>query len=138
MIFVTMISKEYVKELFSYLETDATQFFNKVSDQVDWTVKGTHPLAGHYISKQDFIDHTMKRLNKILRGGIRLTLNHVFVDGDSAIVEKQSISNDLHGKPFNNVYCWVCKFDSQGVIIQVRAYLDSARVQSLIDENETV
>jgi ketosteroid isomerase-like protein len=31
------------------------EFFKYVSDDVDWTVEGTHPLAGHYRSKVNFI-----------------------------------------------------------------------------------
>jgi len=37
--------------------------------------------------------------------------------------------------PFKNRYCWVCKFKGTR-IIEVRAYLDSALVQKLLDENE--
>jgi hypothetical protein len=31
------------------------EFFKYVSDDVDWTVEGTHPLAGHYRSKVNFV-----------------------------------------------------------------------------------
>jgi ketosteroid isomerase-like protein len=40
-----------------------------------------------------------------------------------------------NGTPFRNRYCWICRFD-HGKIVEVRAYLDSALVQKLIDENE--
>jgi uncharacterized protein len=29
---------------------DGDAFFEHVADDVDWTVMGTHPLAGHYFS----------------------------------------------------------------------------------------
>ncbi|SLM49870.1 conserved protein of unknown function [Nitrospira japonica] len=35
---------------------------------------------------------------------------------------------------FDNRYCWVMRFEG-AVIVEVRAYLDSALVQRLIDEN---
>jgi uncharacterized protein len=41
----------------------------------------------------------------------------------------------LNGKPFDNRYCWIARF-SNGTIVEVRAYLDSALVKQLIDENE--
>jgi len=41
----------------------------------------------------------------------------------------------LNGKPFNNTYCWVCRFENN-IIVGVRAYVDSALVQMVIDENE--
>ncbi|SHO20804.1 Putative uncharacterized protein [Moritella viscosa] len=33
-----------------------------MSDDVVWEVTGTHPLAGVYISKQDFITGTISKL----------------------------------------------------------------------------
>ena len=40
------------------------------------------------------------------------------------------------GRRFDNRYCWVIRF-ANDKIVEVRAYLDSALVQKLIDENET-
>lgn len=39
-----------------------------------------------------------------------------------------------NGMRFDNRYCWVIRFEN-GLIVQVRAYLDSAMVQKLIDGN---
>ena len=38
------------------------------------------------------------------------------------------------GRAFDNRYCWVVRF-AGGKIVEVRAYLDSALVQRLFDEN---
>jgi hypothetical protein len=32
---------------------------------VDWIVEGTHPLAGHYHSKAEFLVHTFEKLAKV-------------------------------------------------------------------------
>jgi uncharacterized protein len=96
---------------------------------------GTHPLAGTYHTKADFLAHTFARLDKILKQGVVLRVSHILVDGDSAAVELESLSTALNGKPFDNRYCWVVHF-SNGTIVEVRAYLDSTLVQRLIDENE--
>ena len=46
------VSPEEVRKLFRGLENgDGDAFFAHVADDVDWTVEGTHPLAGHYHSK---------------------------------------------------------------------------------------
>jgi hypothetical protein len=43
-----VITLDYVREVFKGLETgDGGAFFEHVADGVDWTVMGTHPLAGH-------------------------------------------------------------------------------------------
>ena len=88
-----LLTEEAVRGLFHHLETDdADLFFEHVADDVSWTVMGTHPLAGHYASKKDFLEHTFGRLNKLLDGGVALKVNHVIVSGDEAVVEMVSLS----------------------------------------------
>jgi ketosteroid isomerase-like protein len=130
------IQADSVRRLFANLESGRTDvFFDHVAEDVNWTVMGTHPLAGTYHTKADFLAHTFARLNKLLKEGVILRVTNLLVDGDTAVVELQSLSTALNGKPFNNRYCWIARF-SNGTIVEVRAYLDSALVQRLIDENE--
>src|ERR671916_3370254 len=130
------VKANYVKSLFANLENGkSAAFFEHVADEVNWTVMGTHPLAGTYHTKADFLTHTFARLNKILKEGVVLRVTNLLVDGDRAAVEMESLSTALNGKPFDNTYCWIVHF-SNGTIVEVRAYLDSALVQRLIDENE--
>ena len=130
------VQANYVESLFANLENGKSgSFFEYVADDVKWTVMGTHPLAGTYHTKDDFISHTFARLDKILKEGVLLRVTNILVDGDSAAVEMESLSTALDGKPFDNRYCWIVHF-SNGTIVEVRAYLDSALVGRLIDENE--
>ena len=123
--------------LFAYLRDPATQpdFWARVADDVDWTVEGTHPLAGRYRSKKEFTAATFARLAEVLEGGVKLTVEHLYVDGDATIVELASTSTTREGAPFDNRYCWVCRFDGD-MIAEVRAYLDSAMVGYTVLRNE--
>ena len=57
------ISLKNIVGLFNYLKTDESdKFFEYVDDNVLWTVMGTHPLAGVYKSKNDFILNTFQRI----------------------------------------------------------------------------
>ena len=130
------ITQEYLETLFSYLGSGRSElFFEHVADNVEWTVMGTHPLAGAYHSKEDFLSHTFRRLNKILKDGVILKVKGTILQGDKAVVEMESLSTARNGKPFNNTYCWVLRFE-EDIIVEVKAYVDSALVQRLIDENE--
>lgn len=125
--------------LFANLQSPATQpqYWARVADDVDWTVEGTHPLAGRYHSKKDFIEATFSRLEGVLRGGVKLEVQHLYVDGDTTIAELLSTSVTNEGAPFANRYCWVCRFDGD-TIVEVRAYLDSLMVDYTILRNELV
>ena len=130
-----MITEEYVRSVFKGLESgDGASFFKHVADDVDWTVEGTHPLAGHYKSKADFIAGTFDKLEKVLPGGAQLVVENLVVKDDQAVVELHSLATAKNGMRFDNRYCWVNHFDGD-VIDRVRAYLDSAMVAELFNEN---
>ena len=128
-------SATYVREIFKKLETgDGKGFFDHVLDRVDWIVEGTHPLAGHYHSKAEFLAHTFEKLEKVLPHGTELRVENVLVSGDWAVVELRSDATAKNGLRFDNRYCWICRFVN-GSIAEVRAYLDSALVARLFEEN---
>ncbi|MGC2574649.1 MAG: hypothetical protein WA364_24310 [Candidatus Nitrosopolaris sp.] len=107
----------------------------KTLSLIMWPVMGTHPLAGVYKSKEDFLKNTFERLDKVLKGGVIMKVDRTFVSGNIAVVEMTSISTTLNGKPFPNTYCWVVRFVDH-MITEVRAYVNSFLVKQVIDEKE--
>jgi len=129
------ITSEGVREIFKGLENgDGAAFFEHVADNVDWIVEGTHPLAGHYHSKKAFIEGTFEKLGQVLPKGAQLHVKDLIVKGDAAVVELHSLATAKNGMRFDNRYCWVLYFRNN-VIVRVRAYLDSAMVARLFEEN---
>jgi ketosteroid isomerase-like protein len=129
------ITADSVREIFEGLESgDGAAFFRHVAENVDWIVEGTHPLAGHYLSKKAFIEGTFAKLAKVLPQGAELHTENVIVQGDQAAVELHSLATAKNGMRFDNRYCWIVYFQG-GVIVRVRAYLDSAMVARLFEEN---
>jgi ketosteroid isomerase-like protein len=132
---IMAITADYVRQVFQGLKNgDGAEFFAHVSDDVDWTVEGTHPLAGHYRSKADFIAGTFFKLGKVLPKGAQLQVEHLLVKDDQAVVELRSLATATNGMRFDNRYCWVCTFENN-IITRVRAYLDSAMVAQLFEGN---
>jgi hypothetical protein len=129
------ITSDGVREIFKGLENgDGAAFFEHVADNVDWIVEGTHPLAGHYLSKKAFIEGTFAKLSQVLPNGAQLHVEDLLVKDDEAVVELHSLATAKNGMRFDNRYCWVVYFRG-GVIVRVRAYLDSAMVARLFEEN---
>ena len=129
------ITPDRVRNIFKGLENgDGAAFFEHVADNVDWIVEGTHPLAGHYLSKKAFIAGTFAKLGQVLPQGAELRVEHLLVKDDEAVVELHSLATAKNGMRFDNRYCWVVHFQD-GVIVRVRAYLDSAMVARLFEEN---
>ena len=86
------------------------------------------------IEQVAFRAHTFDKLNRVLPQGTQLRVEHVLVSTDWAVVELQSLAIAKNGLKFDNRYCWVCRF-AAGKIMEVRAYLDSALVVRLFEEN---
>ena len=129
------VTLSQVRDIFTNLVVgDGSEFFSHVAENVDWTVEGTHPLAGHYRSKADLLSHTFEKLAQVLRQGTQLQVEHALISGDWAVVELRSLASARNGLRFDNRYCWVCRF-SANKIVEVRAYLDSALVARLFEEN---
>jgi ketosteroid isomerase-like protein len=129
------ITSDSVRDIFKGLENgDGAAFFEHVADNVDWIVEGTHPLAGHYFSKKAFIEGTFAKLSQVLPNGAQLHVEDLLVKDDEAVVELHSLATAKNGLRFDNRYCWVVYF-RDGVIVRVRAYLDSAMVARLFEEN---
>ena len=81
------ITSESVREIFKGLESgDGAAFFERVADDVDWTVMDTHPLAGHYRSKKAFTEGTVAKLNRVLPHGAQLHVEDLIVKDDEAVV----------------------------------------------------
>jgi len=130
-----IVTSDYVREMFKGPEHgDGAAFFAHVADDVDWTVMGTHPLAGNYLSKADFIAGTFAKLGQVLPQAAQLHLKHLIVKDDQAVVELHSLATAKNGMRFDNSYCWIVFFERQR-IVRVRAYLDSAMVAQLFKEN---
>ena len=128
-------TSDSVREIFKGLENgDGATFFERVSDDVDWIVMGTHPLAGHYRSKKAFTEGTFAKLSQVLPQGAQLHVADLLVKDDVAVVELHSLAIAKNGMRFDNRYCWIVYFRN-GVIVRVRAYLDSAMVARLFEEN---
>ncbi len=94
---------ETVRNIFGNFESGHEHaFFDHVADDVDWTVEGTHPLAGRYHSKSEFIEYTFAKLGKVLPQGTQLRVEHVLVSGDWAVVELHSLATAKNGLRFDN------------------------------------
>lgn len=130
------VTQQQAMELFSYLETgQGDRFFDAVADDVDWLVMPTHPTAGHYTSKEEFLNHTIRRVSKLVHCSLQLKTTNILISGDWAVVELKSTAVANNNVPFTNCYCWLVRW-KDGKIVQVRAYQDSFIATQLIENNE--
>ncbi|OTA35931.1 hypothetical protein BTJ68_04164 [Hortaea werneckii EXF-2000] len=99
---------------------------------------GDHPAAGHFTSLEAWKQGALGTINQILREPLALKVVNVVGGGrdqEWALVELEANAVCKNGMPYPQRYAWVMRFDETGIIVQVRAYLDSALVQKAVDSN---
>ncbi|OCL15325.1 hypothetical protein AOQ84DRAFT_384117 [Glonium stellatum] len=125
--------------VFSHLLTgDSAAFYANVADDVVWTVMGeNHPLAGRYISKDQFLRESYDRVGKVLDAPMKLAVRSVILEGDWAVVELVGQGGRLKsGREYNNTYSWTTRWNDGLKIVEVRAYLDTAMLKEALANNE--
>jgi ketosteroid isomerase-like protein len=70
----------------------------------------------------------------VFAGGAQLRVTNVIIPNERAVAELVSAATAPNRMRFDNRYCWVTRFDGD-VIVEVRAYLDSAMVAELFRQN---
>ena len=128
-----ILTKAYVAKVFSLLENGKLdEYLTKYVDpSVQWTITGTNVLPGTYLSRQDFSDNAINKLKVSLAGRIKMVIQHIYVDSDTAIVEMEAIATTKKGMPYNNQYAWIQRF-RQGKIIEARVYYGDVLVNNSI------
>lgn len=57
---------------------------------------------------------------------LRLVVQNIIVDGNDVVVELKAVDTECkNGLPFTNEYAWVCRFNKDGKIDKVNAYMDT-------------
>jgi len=56
-----------------------------------------------------------------------MDIHHIYVDGDTTIVEMSSIATAKKGHPYHNQYVWIQQFQD-GKIVEARVYYDDVLV----------
>src|SRR5579883_2688260 len=130
------MTKEEVESIFKPLgEGKAEEFLERVADDVEWQVMGTHPLAGVYYSKEEFLNATFGRMGKLFDPPVSFHFRDAIVEGDRAVVELYTKAVSRAGVRFEMSACWVCRFRDDK-IVEVRAYPDSALVAEVVEIGE--
>lgn len=98
-------------------------------------------LGGTYTSRDDFRLKTFGRLGKIMDPDhpVRPVVHNIVGGGPDeewAVVEMTNESRTKTGMEYNNTFAWATRWNTEGKIIHVRAYLDTALVRDIVDGTE--
>jgi uncharacterized protein len=118
-------NKRIMQDLFAELAKGNGQpFMESLADDVSWKVTGTTRYSKTYRGKQSIVNDLVGPLFSMLADQYTNTAERFIAEDDYVVVESQGKVNTKAGVPYNNKYCWVCRFED-GKIKELTEYMDT-------------
>lgn len=124
-------NKEIIEQGFKKWANGSGNFFDLLTDDLQWTITGSTSLSKTYTSKKQFMDEVIDPLNVRLAKRIVPHVNAIYVDGDIVTAIWDGVATAIDGKPYNATYCWNMKMKG-GKITNVVAFLDGIEFQDIM------
>jgi uncharacterized protein len=102
-------------------------FLESMADDFSWTVTGTTKWSRTYEGKQVVLTQLLGPLSSQFASKYTNIADRFIAEGDYVVVECRGQVRTKTGKPYNNTYCWVCRF-GEGKLRQLTEYMDTLLV----------
>lgn len=130
----TAENKQLMQRVFDELSNGNGQpFMDALADDARWTVSGTSPWSRTYEGKRTIIDELMRPLFSQFADQYRARATRVIAEGDVVVIEARGQVTTKSGKPYNQTYCYVCRFED-GKVCDLTEYLDTDLVNQALDQ----
>lgn len=131
-----------IEEIFQLRDSWDTipKYRESLADELIGHVSGyDHELSGDYRGKEAWLQNVEMRVGKMLKKDhpINLEILNVVGGGESPWACVEMRTKTKSHKEFGHEFCYVVKFNTQGLIVKIRAYLDSHHVDSHIKEHDS-
>jgi ketosteroid isomerase-like protein len=103
-----------------------------MADDFCWTVTGSTKWSKAYRGKQVVLTELLGPLNSQFADQYTNTADRLIAEGDFVVVECRGHVTTKTGKPYNNTYCWVCRF-SDGKLRELIEYMDTLLVATTFE-----
>lgn len=78
-------NKEIIHEGFAKWANGTGNFFDLLTDDVEWTIMGSSPVSKTYVSRKQFLEEVIEPLNARLSVKIVPRVRGIYADGDMVI-----------------------------------------------------
>lgn len=121
-------NKQLMKSICDELaKGNSRPFIESMADDFCWTVTGTTKWSRTYEGKQAVLTELLAPLVEQFTNKYTNVADRLIAEDDYVVVECHGSADTKSGKPYNNKYCWVCRF-SDGKLRQLTEYMDTELV----------
>jgi hypothetical protein len=130
----TTANKQALQQAFTELAKGNGQpFVDLMAPNFCWIMTGTTSWSRTYHGKQAVLDELFKPLFALFQRPYLNTAKRFIAEGDSVAVLCQGQVTTKAGKPYNNSYCYVCRFGDDGGMIELIEYFDTELVTAALE-----
>jgi uncharacterized protein len=121
-------NKRLMQDIFSELSRGNIEpFFEAMADDMRWTWMGTGRWSHTFEGKESVVNGLFGAVRETLSESFDVIPHHFIAEGDHVVVEHSGRNTTPDGRPYDNRYCWVCRF-ADGRLREVREYMDTELV----------
>jgi uncharacterized protein len=130
----TTTNRALMQRIFEGLAArDGTLFFERMADDVRWTIIGTTTWSKTYQGKQAILRDLIGPLRANLAERSRMVAQRFIADGEFVAVEARGDNATRAGVPYCNEYCMVFRL-AGGSITEVTEYSDTQLIATVLDD----
>lgn len=131
----TTENKRRLQEAFAEMaQGNPRSFIESLADDVSWTVIGQTKWSKTFVGKPAIFAELLGPLGIRLEGQIRLAAHRFIAEDEMVVVEARGNGNlTKEGTPYNNTYCFVCRF-VDGKVQELTEYMDTDLVVRVLDQ----
>lgn len=126
-------NKLALQEAFAALaEGNRGPFGALMDEDARWTIIGTTAWSGTYRGLRQIRDELLGPLFAQFADTYTNTAHRFIAEDDYVAVECRGRVSLHSGKPYNNTYCYICRFEN-GKIKELTEYMDTQLVEEVLD-----
>jgi len=125
-------NKQLMQQIFAELEKgNGRPFVEAMAEDFRWTITGHSAWSRSYVGKQVVLNELMRPLFAQFAGTYTNRAQRFVAEDDIVVVECRGNVRTKRGKPYNNSYCYICRF-RDGKLRELTEYLDTQLVAEVL------
>ncbi|MES2954372.1 MAG: nuclear transport factor 2 family protein [Pseudomonadota bacterium] len=126
-------NKQRMQAIFSELaQGNGKPFVDAMADNFCWILPGQTAWSRRYEGKQVVREQLFKPLFAQFAGTYFNRATSFVAEDEMVVVECKGQVTTQKGKPYNNTYCYVCRF-ADGQLVELVEYMDTQMMDATLD-----
>lgn len=131
-----MDNKQLMQDILSEMsEGNLAPLVDAMAEDMRWTWMGTGRWSHTFEGKQSVVNELLAAVNSTLTQPYEVVAHRFIAEDDFVVVEHSGRNTTPDGRPYNNKYCWVCRF-ADGKLRELREYMDTELVTETFGTDE--